>query len=183
MGIKKDLEPFMPVPTVEREGDRYFLNHDLPQSIGRLGCFMGNFGVLVKAYAYIRSLGPEGLRRVSELAVLNARYLMAGLEGSYHLPYDRHCMHECVFSDRRQGASGVTTQDIAKRMMDYGYHPPTVYFPLIVHGALMIEPTESESKEEPGPVHSRPQKDSPGGRRGALPPQGRSPPDKAHPTR
>lgn len=147
VGIKKLLEPFIPVPSVEREGDRYFLSYDIPQSIGRVGSFMGNFGVLVRAYAYIRSLGAEGLKRASELAVLNANYLRAMLEDYYQLPYDRHCMHECVFSDRRQSAFGVSTHDIAKRMMDYGYHPPTVYFPLIVRGALMIEPTESESKE------------------------------------
>ena len=101
----------------------------------------------VKAYAYILSMGAEGLKKASEMAVLNANYLMARLKGYYHLPYDRRCMHECVFTDRLQEKHHVSTLDIAKRLIDYGYHPPTIYFPLVVKGALMMEPTETESKE------------------------------------
>jgi len=109
--------------------------------------FYGNFGVVLKAYAYILSMGPDGLKWASEMAVLNANYLMKRLKGYYDLPYDRTCMHECVFTDRVQEKHHVSTLDIAKRLIDYGFHPPTVYFPLVVKGALMMEPTESESKE------------------------------------
>ncbi|GAI12333.1 unnamed protein product, partial [marine sediment metagenome] len=115
--------------------------------IGRICNFYGNFGVMVKAYAYIRSLGAEGLKEVSENAVINANYLKEKLKAYYYLPYDRTCMHEVVFSGKRQKAKGVHTLDIAKRLLDYGLHPPTVYFPLIVDEALMTEPTETESKE------------------------------------
>jgi glycine dehydrogenase subunit 2 len=149
VGVKKFLEPFLPVPVLEKGGkgkEEYYWDYDRPQSIGKVHSFYGNFGVLVRAYAYIRSLGAEGLKRVSEVAVVNANYIMKKLRGYYHLPYDRLCMHECVFSDKFQNKYGVKTLDIAKRLMDYGYHPPTIYFPLIVKGALMIEPTESESK-------------------------------------
>jgi glycine dehydrogenase subunit 2 len=120
---------------------------DPPNSIGRLGAFHGNFGVLLRAYAYIRSLGADGLRAISEAAVLNANYVQARLRDAYDLAHDRRCMHEVLFSGRRQKAQGAKTLDIAKRMIDYGYHPPTIYFPLVVEEALMIEPTESESKE------------------------------------
>jgi glycine dehydrogenase subunit 2 len=147
VGLKAHLAPFMPVPVVERKGDRFVLNHNLPSSVGKVRAFYGNFAALVRAYAYIRSLGPSGLRRVAEVAVINANYLMSQLKGHYHLPYDKFCKHECVFSDARQIPHGVHTLDIAKRLMDYGFHPPTIYFPLIVRGALMIEPTETESKE------------------------------------
>ena len=109
--------------------------------------FHGNFGVLVRALAYIRSLGAEGLRAVTDNAVINANYVLARLREAYHLPYDRRCMHEVVFSGSRQRARGVRTLDIAKRLIDYGFHPPTIYFPLIVDEALMIEPTETEGKE------------------------------------
>ncbi len=125
----------------------YRLNDDRPLSIGKIRAFYGNFGVLVRAYAYILSMGAEGLRRATEMAVLNANYLMKGLKGYYDLPYDRPCMHECVFTDKFQERYHVSTLDIAKRLIDYGFHPPTIYFPLVVKGALMIEPTESESKE------------------------------------
>jgi len=118
-----------------------------PQSIGKVGAFHGNFGVLVRAYAYIRSLGAEGLRQVSEDAVLNANYLLARLKDAYALSYDRICMHEVVLSASRQKKQGVRGLDIAKRLLDYGFHAPTMYFPLIVDEALMIEPTETESKE------------------------------------
>ncbi len=125
-----------------------FALKDPQRTIGRMGAFHGNFGVLVRAYAYIRSLGPDGLRTISEAAVLNANYVQARLRDAYELAHDRTCMHEVVFSGNRQKAqSGVRTLDIAKRMIDYGYHPPTIYFPLVVEEALMIEPTESETKE------------------------------------
>jgi len=147
VGVKKELEPFLPVPRVEKKGEAYCLNYDRHLSIGRVKAFYGNFGVLVKAYAYIRALGAEGLRQVSENAVLNANYLLAKLKPYYDLPYDQTCKHEFVLSGSRQAKKGVHTMDIAKRLLDYGFHAPTVYFPLIVEEAMMIEPTETESKE------------------------------------
>ncbi|MDR5709713.1 MAG: aminomethyl-transferring glycine dehydrogenase subunit GcvPB [Armatimonadota bacterium] len=144
--VKPHLEPFLPVPVVRREGDRYVLDWDRPQSIGRVRAFYGNFGNLVRAYAYLRSLGAEGLRAVAECAVLHANYLRVRLAPYYEIPYDRICKHEFVASGVRQKQrNGVTTKDIAKRLLDYGFHAPTVYFPLIVEEALMIEPTETES--------------------------------------
>jgi len=126
--------------------ERYYL--EAPErSIGRLGGFQGNFGVLVRAYAYLRALGAEGLRAVSENAVINANYIRHALKEHYHLPYDRPCMHEVVLSARRQRSRGVRALDIAKRLIDYGIHPPTMYFPLVVEEALMIEPTETEDRE------------------------------------
>lgn len=149
VGISERLIPFLPSPTVERRDDgTFFLQYDHPDSIGRVRAFNGNFGVLVRALTYMRSMGPTGLRRVAELAVLNANYIRARLKGTYHLPYDSPTLHEVVFSDKHQTANDVHTLDIAKRLMDYGFHPPTIYFPLIVSGALMIEPTETEPKEE-----------------------------------
>lgn len=142
----KRLLPYLPTPVVEKEGEKFRLGSP-PKSIGRVGGFHGNFGVLVKAYAYIRSLGAEGLREVSGNAVLNANYLLSRLRDMYHLPYDRRCMHEVVFSARNQHGRGVRGLDIAKRLLDYGFHAPTMYFPLIVEEALMIEPVETESKE------------------------------------
>ena len=148
VAVNRALEPFLPVPLVEK-GDRgYYLNYDRPNSIGKVRSFYGNFAVMVKALAYILTMGGEGLRLVSEAAVVNANYIRKKLAGIYHLPYDLPNMHEVVFSDKIQAAKGVQTIDIAKRLMDYGFHPPTIYFPLIVHGALMIEPTETESIEE-----------------------------------
>jgi glycine dehydrogenase subunit 2 len=147
VGLKAHLAPFMPVPVVEKKGKRFVLNYDLPSSVGKVRAFYGHFAALVRAYAYIRSLGPSGLRRVAEVSVINANYLMSQLKSHYHLPYDKFCKHECVFSDARQIPYEVHTLDIAKRLMDYGFHPPTIYFPLIVRGALMIEPTETESRE------------------------------------
>ncbi len=147
VGVKKDLVPFLPKPVVEYKDGRYFLDYERPLSIGRVKSFYGNFNVVVKAFAYIMSMGKTGLREVSEAAVLNANYIAAKLKDLYLLPYDRICMHECVLSGQRQKNKGVATLDIAKRLLDFGYHPPTVYFPLIVHEALMIEPTESESRE------------------------------------
>ncbi len=147
VGVKKHLVPFLPKPVIEQKGDEYYFDYDRPLSIGKIKSFYGNFSVIVKAYAYICSLGAEGLRKVSENAVLNANYIKEKLREYYHLPYDRTCMHEVVFSGQYQKKHGVSTLDIAKRLLDYGYHPPTVYFPLIVSEAFMIEPTETESKE------------------------------------
>jgi glycine dehydrogenase subunit 2 len=141
------LAAFRPGPIVEQAEDSAFALADPPHSIGRLGLFQGNFGVLLRAYTYIRTLGAEGIRAMSETAVLNANYVQERLRGAYRLPYDRRCMHETVYSGSRQRSHGVRTLDIAKRLIDYGYHPPTIYFPLIVEEALMIEPTESESQE------------------------------------
>ncbi len=141
-----DLAPFLPVPRVVKIDDRYELREDYPQSIGKIHSFYGNFSILVRAYSYIRSMGAD-LKKVSQLAVLNANYIKARLKDVYHLAYDRPCMHECVFSDALQEKNKVATLDIAKRLMEYGFHPPTIYFPLVVHGAIMIEPTETESRE------------------------------------
>jgi glycine dehydrogenase subunit 2 len=146
VAVKGHLAAYLPTPVVAKEDDRFVLATP-ERSIGRVGLFYGHFGVLVRAYAYLRTLGAEGLRQVSENAVVNANYVRARLQQAYHLPYDRRCMHEVVLSGSRQRAKGVHTWDIAKRLIDYGFHPPTVYFPLIVDEALMIEPTETESKE------------------------------------
>jgi glycine dehydrogenase subunit 2 len=143
---KAHLAPYLPVPVVTQEGGQFLLSRP-PRSIGRVVAFWGHFGVLLRAYAYIRSLGDQGMRAVSEHAVVNANYVRVRLKGAYHLPYDRPCLHEVVFSASRQRAKGVKALDIAKRLIDYGFHPPTMYFPLIVPEALMIEPTETESKE------------------------------------
>ena len=143
--VKSNLAEFLPSPLVVEKEKGYTFTSPA-KSIGSLGAAYGNFGVMVKAYAYIRSLGAEGLKEVSENAVINANYLKEKLKAYYHLPYDRTCMHEVVFSDKRQKAQGVKTLDIAKRLLDFGFHPPTVYFPLVVDGALMTEPTETESK-------------------------------------
>lgn len=147
VGVKEHLRPFLPAPQIIKEGDKYCFDYDQPQSIGRIKAFYGNFLVLVKAYGYILSQGPAGLKEASQNAVLNANYLMDGLREFFQLPYERICMHEFVLSGKRQKERGVLTLDIAKRMLDFGYHPPTVYFPLIVEEAMMFEPTESESKE------------------------------------
>jgi glycine dehydrogenase subunit 2 len=148
VAMKKFLEPFRPVPVlVEKAGGELALENDRPYSIGRVKAFSGNFGVLVRALAYILAYGP-GIRQATEDAVLNANYIRKKLEGAFALPYSLPSMHEVVFSDAIQKSNGVGTMDIAKRLIDYGFHPYTTAFPLIVPGALMIEPTESESKEE-----------------------------------
>jgi glycine dehydrogenase subunit 2 len=149
VGVTKKLEPFLPIPRVVKEDSHYALRiTDYPHSIGRVHSFHGNINVIVKAYAYIRSLGAKGLREVSENAVLNANYMMNKLKKHYYLPYDRTCQHEFVISAKWQKEKyGIKALDIAKRLIDYGFHPPTIYFPLIVEEALMIEPTETESKE------------------------------------
>jgi glycine dehydrogenase subunit 2 len=149
VAVKKPLEPFLPAPTVEQGADgSYRLNYDRPQSIGRVRSFYGNFGMAVRALAYMLAYGPEGLRQATVDAVLNSNYIRARLKDLFDLPYDAPSLHECVFSDRRQAAHGVRTGDIAKRLIDYGFHPYTTAFPLIVPGALMIEPTESAGKAE-----------------------------------
>jgi len=148
VGVAENLVPFLPVPMVEMKAGKFVLDSERPQTIGRIRSFHGQFGVLVRALTYILSMGGAGLARVAEGAVLNANYVRNGLSGEYHLPYATPSLHEVVFSDKRQSAHGVSTLDIAKRLMDYGFHPPTIYFPLIVSGALMIEPTETEGKEE-----------------------------------
>ncbi len=146
--VRKHLEPFLPEPRVVNKNGKYELSEDFSDSIGKVHAFYGNVGVMIRAYCYILSMGPEGLKKASQLAVLNAAYIKDSLKGTFHLPYDRPCMHECVFSDKFQEPYKVTTFDMVKRLMDYGFHPPTIYFPLVVPGALMIEPTETESKED-----------------------------------
>ncbi|WP_304941760.1 aminomethyl-transferring glycine dehydrogenase subunit GcvPB [Vallitalea guaymasensis] len=147
VGVVKELAPFLPRPIVEKEGDDYTLKNDLETSIGAVKNFYGNFGVLVKAYTYILTMGGEGLRQASRLAVLNANYMKERLKEDYILPVDEVCKHEFVLGGLGENKGHVTTLDVAKRLMDYGYHPPTIYFPLIIDSALMIEPTETESKE------------------------------------
>lgn len=144
LGVKDHLKGFLPLPTVEKMDDSYYFNWEGKKSIGRIHGFYGNFGVLVRAYAYIKTMGPSGLKEVGRTSILNANYLMKKLKEYYDLPFDRPCMHEFVLSARRQKKKGVRALDIAKRIMDYGFHPPTIYFPLIVDEALMIEVTETE---------------------------------------
>jgi glycine dehydrogenase subunit 2 len=146
VGVTEALIPFLPGPGVERDGDGYRFESVSADSVGRLMAYHGNAGVLVRAYAYIRSMGGVGLKHASEMAVLNANYVRARLEGVYDLPYKRRSLHEVIFSDKDL-AGGCHTLDVAKRLIDYGYHPPTIYFPLVVKGAIMIEPTETESQE------------------------------------
>jgi glycine dehydrogenase subunit 2 len=147
IAVRDSLAEFLPRPVVVRDGDRYRLDHDRPRSIGKVRGFSGPFGVFVRSYAFMRAWGP-GLREMSEVAVLNANYLLARLKGAYDLPFDRLCMHEFVVGARTMKTEhGITALDVAKRLMDFGFHPPTVYFPLVVAEALMIEPTETEAKE------------------------------------
>jgi glycine dehydrogenase subunit 2 len=149
VACKKILEPFLPIPAVVTKPDGTLgFDYDRPHSIGRVRMFYGNFGMFVRALAYIMANGPEGLRQTTEDAVLNANYIRKHLQGLFELPFDTPTMHEVVFSDKLQQKKGIKTGDIAKRLIDYGFHPYTVSFPLVVPGALMIEPTESESKEE-----------------------------------
>ena len=147
VAVRRDLEQFLPVPVVVCDGDTFRLESDRPKTIGKVRGFGGPFGVFVRAYAFMRMWGP-GLRDMSEVAVLNANYVLARLKGAYDLPVDRHCMHEFVVSARNlKREHGITALDVAKRLMDHGFHPPTIYFPLIVAEALMIEPTETETRE------------------------------------
>jgi len=146
VGVKRHLEKYLPVPRVVKKGHAYAFDWNYDDSIGKVDTFYGNFGVAVKAYAYIKALGPE-LKTVSEAAVLSANYLMRKLEPYYELPYNRICAHEFVLAGTRRLKDGITTTDIAKRLLDYGHHAPTIYFPLVVKEAIMIEPTETETKE------------------------------------
>jgi glycine dehydrogenase subunit 2 len=148
VGVNKRLEPFLPVPIIQRKGEQYALDFARPKSIGRVRSYFGNFLVVIKALGYILSLGPEGLREISEIAVLNSNYIRKSLEQAYYLKYQTPTLHECVFSDKFQREYGIRNIDIAKRLIDFGLHPPTMSFPLIVYGALMIEPTETESKRD-----------------------------------
>jgi glycine dehydrogenase subunit 2 len=149
VGYKKMLDDFAPVPVVERNDDGTFVLDTArrPKTVGKLRSFQGNFGMMVRAYTYLREMGADGLKRATELAVLNANYLRATLGETWHVAYDRTCMHEVVISDKHLKDTHVTTLDVAKRMMDHGFHPPTVYFPLVVEGAMLIEPTETETKQ------------------------------------
>lgn len=147
VGVTAELEPYLPKPILKKEGEQFFFEYDRPYSIGRVKPYYGNFGINVRAYTYIRTMGPEGLKKVSEYAVINANYMMRRLQEEFELPFDRHCKHEFILSGKRQKKLGVRTLDMAKRLLDFGYHPPTIYFPINVEEALMIEPTETESKE------------------------------------
>jgi len=147
VAVKERLRDYLPVPRIVKQGQRFELLEDFPKSVGRVRSFLGNFGVLVRAYAYMISLGGDGLEEASRMALLNANYIRRKIEKSYQIAYDEPCMHECIFTDKIQHKLGVSTLDIAKRLLDYGFHPPTIYFPLVVSGALMIEPTETETLE------------------------------------
>jgi len=147
IGVIKELVPFLPVPVIEKVNDSFVPDYDRPLSIGKVKSFYGNFGVILRAYSYIRTMGAQGLKAVSQAAVLNANYIRKKLEDYYEIPYNRTCMHEFVLSAQKQAKSGVTALDIAKNLLDEGIHPPTIYFPLIVQEAMMIEPTETESPE------------------------------------
>ena len=148
VAVGKVLEPFLPIPRIVKENESYRFISDCPDTVGRIHTFFGHFGVMLRAYSYILSLGAKGLNDVSKLAVLNANYIKESLKSTLNLPYDRPCMHECLFNDEIQKEFHITTMDIAKRLLDYGFHPPTVYFPLVVNGAFLVEPTETESKED-----------------------------------
>jgi glycine dehydrogenase subunit 2 len=147
-----ELAPYLPTPRIERvhdtDGSRYTLNYDVPTSVGRVKAFYGNFGMMVRALSYIYTHGNDGLREATETAVLNARYLSKKLEAAYDKPFESDCMHEAIFSHKNQSKKGVATLDIAKRLIDYGFHPMTVYFPLVVEGAMLIEPTESVGRAD-----------------------------------
>ena len=147
IAVKSLLREYLPLPRISKSGEHYRLVEEGHQSVGRVRSFFGNFGVLVRAYAYILSLGSDGLEEASRMALLNANYIRKKLEGVYQVAFDQPCMHECIFTDRLQQRLGVSTLDIAKRLLDFGFHPPTIYFPLVVSGALMIEPTETETPE------------------------------------
>ncbi|WP_345239631.1 aminomethyl-transferring glycine dehydrogenase subunit GcvPB [Pontibacillus salipaludis] len=147
VGVKSDLAPYLPKPIVTKVQERYVFDDNRPDSIGRVKPYFGNFGINVRAYTYIRTMGAKGLKQVSEYAVLNANYMMRELEKDFDLPFSQHCKHEFVLSGKRQKKLGVRTLDMAKRLLDFGYHPPTIYFPLNVEEAMMVEPTETEAKE------------------------------------
>jgi glycine dehydrogenase subunit 2 len=148
VGVAAHLEAYLPVPIVQRTETAFRLDWDRPHSVGKVSTFLGNFGMHVRAYAYILSFGAAGIREIAHRAVLNANYLRARLEETYNVPYPERSLHEVVFDDGKQAATGVRTLDIAKRLIDYGFHPPTIYFPLVVPGAMMVEPTETEPRQE-----------------------------------
>ncbi len=147
IGVKKELAKFLPAPIIVKNDEEYDLDYNRPNSIGKVKAFYGNFGVITRAYSYIRTMGKDGIEAVSQKAVLNANYMMVRLKEHYEIAFDTTCMHEFVLAGLKDNPNEIRTFDIAKRLLDYGYHPPTVYFPLIVHEAIMIEPTETESKE------------------------------------
>lgn len=147
VGVKKFLEAYLPRPIVALKEGQFILDDERPQSIGKVKAYYGNFGILVRAYTYILTMGAEGLDKVSDIAVLNANYMQHELKESYVLPYDQVCKHEFVLGGLKGGITECSTLDVAKRLLDHGYHPPTIYFPLVVPNAIMIEPTETESKE------------------------------------
>ena len=146
--VTEELSKYLPAPRAVKDGDKYRLDYGRPESVGRVHAFHGNFSVLLRAYSYIRTMGGKNLKKASQLAVLNAAYIKEKLKGTLPLAYNRPCMHECVFSDAWLQENKISTLDLAKRLIDCGYHPPTIYFPLVVHGAIMIEPTETECKED-----------------------------------
>ncbi|MBU1566246.1 MAG: aminomethyl-transferring glycine dehydrogenase subunit GcvPB [Proteobacteria bacterium] len=146
--VTEELTQYLPAPRAEKVGDKYQLDYGGPESVGRVHAFHGNFAVLLRAYSYIRTMGADNLKKASQLAVLNAAYIKEKLKGTLPLAYNRPCMHECVFSDALLQEDKISTLDVAKRLIDCGYHPPTIYFPLVVHGAIMIEPTETECKDD-----------------------------------
>ncbi|MGB3368410.1 MAG: aminomethyl-transferring glycine dehydrogenase subunit GcvPB [Acidaminobacteraceae bacterium] len=147
VGVKDILVPYLPVPVVEKKNDSYIFDYDRPKTIGKVKAFYGNYGIFLRAYTYIETMGFDGIKEISEMAVLNANYMMNKLKINYELPMDQVCMHEFVLAGLKGSLHEVSTLDVAKRMLDYGVHPPTVYFPLIVNEAIMIEPTETESKQ------------------------------------
>ena len=147
LAVKKELSQYLPVPVIKKENQIYVFDYEIPKTIGKVRSFYGNFLICLRAYTYILSMGASGLKRASTTAVANANYIRSKLKKYYDLPYDAPCLHECVLSDKKQLKHGISTLDIAKRLIDYGFHPPTIYFPLVVQGALMIEPTETESKQ------------------------------------
>ena len=147
VAVKEKLRDYLPIPRIVKQNGSFEWLEHFPKSIGRVRSFFGNFGILVRAYTYILSLGGDGLEEASRMALLNANYIRKKLEKNYQIAYNEPCMHECIFTDRLQHKYGVSTLDIAKRLLDYGFHPPTIYFPLVVSGALMIEPTETETPE------------------------------------
>src|SRR5699024_7113103 len=147
VGVSEELADYLPKPLLVKRGESYTFDNDRPKSIGRVKPYYGNFGIYLRAYTYIRTMGAEGLKKVSTYAVLNANYMMRRLSEEYELPYTQTCMHEFVLSGKLQKDLGVRTLDIAKRILDYGFHPPTIYFPLNVEEAMMTEPTETETKE------------------------------------
>ncbi len=148
IGVTGDLKEFLPVPVIKKSGGRFVPYYSLKNTIGRMISFYGNVGIIIRAYVYMRMMGIKGAKQVSDIATVNANYIKSKLKDAYHLQYQTQTLHEVVFDDAYQNGNGVKTLDIAKRLLDYGFHPPTIYFPLIVHGAIMIEPTETESKDE-----------------------------------